>query len=108
LAFLGLALIGLYAVIADAWTTKAWVLFTLACIFIGIADIVYVAEHLVAVLIAAIFVVAAAFLNQALYVNLASNMLEDNTDHLNWKQVSLNFISFIEAILVVFAEELIG
>jgi hypothetical protein len=44
LAIVGAAVIGIYAVIADAWNVREWILFSVICGVVGLKAIIYTAD----------------------------------------------------------------
>lgn len=101
---IGTAVIGIYAVVADAWTVKEWILFTIVCVLLGLKALIYTADTNATLFITAIVTIFVALPNEWLFAEL-KNMAEDNQDHIGWRHATRNIIGFIEAALIIYAVE---
>lgn len=104
ISLIGAGTIGIYAIIADAWTVKEWILFGVVCVLVGLKALIYTADTSPTLFITAIVTIFAALPNEWLFSELR-DMSEATEGEAIWKHTSRNVVGFIEAVLIIFAVE---
>jgi hypothetical protein len=104
ITLVGTGVFGLYAVLADAWTVKQWIIFTVICVLIGLKSLIYTADTNATIVITALVTILASVITQWLFIDLRG-LSEANQDQIGWKHVTRNLLGFIEALLIILSVE---
>lgn len=97
---LGIVAVGIYAVAADAWTVKEWIIFAVLATTLGLKAILLAFDSHLTLLASTVLTIFAAITNQLLFVTLA-DMSEAGQTELGWKHATRNFVGFLEAVLII-------
>jgi hypothetical protein len=106
ISLVGGATIGIYAVVADAWTVLEWILFLHLCVLLGLKALIYTADTHATLIITTILVILTALPGDWLFAVLR-DMSEATQSDIAWKHASRNVVGFIEGCLLIYAVEYI-
>lgn len=94
IALIGVATVGIYAVLEDAWTVREWILFGLVCVLVGLKALIYTADTNATLFITAIVTIFAALPNEWLFSELR-DMKEVTQSEIAWKHTTRNVVGFV-------------
>jgi hypothetical protein len=79
ITIIGVAVIGIHAVLADAWTVKEWLLFTIICALLGLKSLIYSADTNATLFITVVVTIFLAGTNEWLFAEIR-DMAEKSQD----------------------------
>lgn len=107
IAFVALAVTGIEAIADNAWTTKAWILFTFGVAFLALWILIYQFDSHLFLDLAAIVSILSFIAFQWLWIEI-NNMPNANDNQDIWRHISRNFIGFLVGANLVVISHVLG
>lgn len=104
ISLIGAATIGIYAILADAWTVLEWILFVHLCVLPALKSLIYTADTHITLFIATILAILITLPGNWLFAVL-TDMSEASQSDIAWKHASRNVVGFLEGCFLIYAVE---